>query len=48
MLRTPVSGSADEAALRTLADLAAEVHVALGRHWHPALTPAAPSSSEAR
>jgi EpsI family protein len=48
MLRTPVTASSHEAALGTLSELAAEVHVALGRHWHPALESAAPSPTEAR
>jgi EpsI family protein len=48
MLRTPVTASSDEASLRILSDLAAEVHVALGRHWHPALQSAAPSPTAAR
>ncbi|MGH9345991.1 MAG: exosortase C-terminal domain/associated protein EpsI, partial [Vicinamibacterales bacterium] len=45
MLRAPSPAPPDEHTLASIEDLAAEVHVALGRHWHPAPPGSGPGAS---
>jgi EpsI family protein len=46
MLRTRASASDDEGALAPLDTLAAELHAALGRHWHPQIAGASISGTK--